>query len=87
MLDNIAALSADGSRLATEAIPDMADVDKEQARELMRKAASKADRSRGARCMTGARKRGGAEVLFAQAFAALGDLIVKNLPATDRPGE
>ena len=38
LLDNIAALSADGSRLATEAIPDMADVDKEQARELMRKA-------------------------------------------------
>jgi methyltransferase (TIGR00027 family) len=28
LLDNIAALSADGSRLATEAIPDMADVDK-----------------------------------------------------------
>jgi methyltransferase (TIGR00027 family) len=38
LLDNIAALSAAGSRLATEAIPDMADVDKEQARELMRKA-------------------------------------------------
>ena len=38
LLDNIAALSADGSRLATEAIPDMTDVDKEQARELMRKA-------------------------------------------------
>jgi methyltransferase (TIGR00027 family) len=39
LLDNISALSADGSRLATEAIPDMADVDQEQARELMRKAA------------------------------------------------
>ena len=38
LLDNIASLSADGSRLATEAIPDIADVDKEQARELMRKA-------------------------------------------------
>jgi methyltransferase (TIGR00027 family) len=39
LLDNISALSADGSRLATEAIPDMAGVDHEQARELMRKAA------------------------------------------------
>ncbi|MDT7740784.1 MAG: hypothetical protein QOK09_4153 [Mycobacterium sp.] len=39
LLDNISALSADGSRLATEAIPDMADVDQEQARELMRNAA------------------------------------------------
>ena len=39
LLDNISALSADGSRLATEAIPDMAGVDQEQARELMRKAA------------------------------------------------
>ena len=38
LLDNIAALSADGSRLATEAIPDMPDVDQEKARELMRKA-------------------------------------------------
>jgi methyltransferase (TIGR00027 family) len=38
LLDNIVALSADGSRLAAEAIPDMADVDQEQARELMRKA-------------------------------------------------
>jgi methyltransferase (TIGR00027 family) len=41
LLDNISALSADGSRLATEAIPDMAGVDQEQARELMRKAAEK----------------------------------------------
>jgi methyltransferase (TIGR00027 family) len=41
LLDNISALSADGSRLATEAIPDIADVDREQARELMRKAAEK----------------------------------------------
>jgi methyltransferase (TIGR00027 family) len=38
LLDNIAALSADGSRLATEAIPDMPEVDQEKARELMRKA-------------------------------------------------
>ena len=38
LLDNISALSADGSRLATEAIPDMPEVDQEQARELMRKA-------------------------------------------------
>jgi methyltransferase (TIGR00027 family) len=38
LLDNISALSAAGSRLATEAIPDMSDVDHEQAREMMRKA-------------------------------------------------
>ena len=38
LLDNISALSADGSRLATEAIPDMPDVDKEKARELMQQA-------------------------------------------------
>src|SRR6202012_2386149 len=38
LLDNIAALSADGSRLATEAIPDTPEVDQEKARELMRKA-------------------------------------------------
>ena len=38
LLDNISALSADGSRLATEAIPDMTDVDHDQAREMMRKA-------------------------------------------------
>jgi methyltransferase (TIGR00027 family) len=41
LLDNISALSADGSRLATEAIPDMSDVDHEQAREMMRKATEK----------------------------------------------
>jgi methyltransferase (TIGR00027 family) len=38
LLDNISALSADGSRLATEAIPDMPEVDQEKARELMRQA-------------------------------------------------
>ena len=38
LLDNISALSADGSRLATEAIPDMPDVDKDKARELMQQA-------------------------------------------------
>ena len=41
LLDNISALSADGSRLATEAIPDMPEVDQEKARELMRKATDK----------------------------------------------
>lgn len=41
LLDNISALSADSSRLATEAIPDMAEVDQEKARELMRKATDK----------------------------------------------
>ena len=41
LLDNISALSADGSRLATEAIPDMSDVDHDQAREMMRKATDK----------------------------------------------
>jgi methyltransferase (TIGR00027 family) len=41
LLDNISALSADGSRLATEAIPDMPDVDHEKAREMMRKATEK----------------------------------------------
>jgi methyltransferase (TIGR00027 family) len=41
LLDNISALSADGSRLATEAIPDMPEVDHEQAREMMRKASEK----------------------------------------------
>jgi methyltransferase (TIGR00027 family) len=41
LLDNISALSADGSRLATEAIPDMSDVDHEQARETMRRATEK----------------------------------------------
>ncbi len=41
LLDNIAALSADGSRLATEAIPDMPEVDQEKARELMQQATDK----------------------------------------------
>lgn len=41
LLDNIAALSADGSRLATEAIPDMSDVDQDKARALMREATEK----------------------------------------------
>jgi methyltransferase (TIGR00027 family) len=41
LLDNISALSADGSRLATEAIPDMPGVDHEKAREMMRKATEK----------------------------------------------
>jgi methyltransferase (TIGR00027 family) len=41
LLDNISALSADGSRLATEALPDMSDVDHERAREMMRKATEK----------------------------------------------
>jgi methyltransferase (TIGR00027 family) len=41
LLDNIAALSADGSGLATEAIPNLPDVDQEKARELMREATEK----------------------------------------------
>ncbi|MDT7735300.1 MAG: hypothetical protein QOE12_2474 [Mycobacterium sp.] len=41
LLDNISALSADGSRLATEAIPNLADVDQGKARELMREATEK----------------------------------------------
>jgi methyltransferase (TIGR00027 family) len=41
LLDNISALSANGSRLATEAIPDMSGVDHDQAREMMRKATEK----------------------------------------------
>jgi methyltransferase (TIGR00027 family) len=41
LLDNISALSAAGSRLATEAIPDMSGVDHDQAREMMRKATEK----------------------------------------------
>jgi methyltransferase (TIGR00027 family) len=41
LLDNISALSAAGSRLAAEAIPDMSDVDHEQAREMMRRATEK----------------------------------------------
>jgi methyltransferase (TIGR00027 family) len=41
LLDNISALSADGSRLATEAIPDVSGVDEEKVREMMRKATDK----------------------------------------------
>ena len=41
LLDNISALSADGSRLATEAIPNLPDVDQDKARELMREATEK----------------------------------------------
>jgi methyltransferase (TIGR00027 family) len=41
LLDNISALSADGSRLATEAIPDMPEVDQEKARALMQQATDK----------------------------------------------
>jgi methyltransferase (TIGR00027 family) len=41
LLDNISALSAHGSRLATEAVPDMSGVDHEQAREMMRRATEK----------------------------------------------
>ncbi|MGO8771664.1 MAG: SAM-dependent methyltransferase [Mycobacterium sp.] len=41
LLDNVTALSADGSRLACETIPDMPDVDRERAREMMRSATDK----------------------------------------------
>src|SRR3984893_18707177 len=41
LLDNITALSADGSRLATETVPDMSLLDLEKAREMMRKATAK----------------------------------------------
>jgi methyltransferase (TIGR00027 family) len=41
LLDNITALSAEGSRLACEATPDRPQVDKERARELMRQASAK----------------------------------------------
>jgi len=41
LLDNVTALSADGSRLACEAIPDMPELDRERAREMMRRAAAK----------------------------------------------
>src|SRR6202012_814287 len=41
LLDNITALSADGSRLATETVPDMSHLDLEEARETMRKATAK----------------------------------------------
>jgi methyltransferase (TIGR00027 family) len=41
LLDNITALSAEGSRLACETIPDRPQLDKEQAREMMRRASAK----------------------------------------------
>jgi len=41
LLDNITALSADGSRLACEAVPDMSEVDHERAREMMRRVSAK----------------------------------------------
>ncbi len=41
LLDNITALSAAGSRLACEAVPDLPDRDRERAREMMRRAAVK----------------------------------------------
>jgi methyltransferase (TIGR00027 family) len=41
LLDNISDLSADGSWLATEAVPNMPQVDLDQAREMMRKATEK----------------------------------------------
>ena len=41
LLDNITTLSADGSRLACEAIPDMSEVDTEKAHEMMSRATAK----------------------------------------------
>ncbi len=41
LLDNVTALSANGSRLASEAVPDISQLDREQAREMMRKATAK----------------------------------------------
>jgi methyltransferase (TIGR00027 family) len=41
LLDNISALSADGSRLATESVPDMSNLDLDRARETMRTATEK----------------------------------------------
>ena len=41
LLDNITALSAEGSRFACEAVPDRPDIDKEQVREMMRAASAK----------------------------------------------
>jgi methyltransferase (TIGR00027 family) len=38
LLDHVTVLSAEGSRLACETIPDMPDVDRERAREMMRRA-------------------------------------------------
>jgi O-methyltransferase involved in polyketide biosynthesis len=40
-MDNITALSAEGSRLAVEAIPDRPERDSEQAREIMRRSTAK----------------------------------------------
>jgi methyltransferase (TIGR00027 family) len=41
LLDNITALSADSSRLATETVPDMSHLDLEKTREMMSKATAK----------------------------------------------
>jgi methyltransferase (TIGR00027 family) len=41
LLDNITALSAEGSRLACEAVPDISPQDRERAREMMRRATAK----------------------------------------------
>jgi methyltransferase (TIGR00027 family) len=41
LLDNVTALSANGSRLASEAVPDMPQVNLEEAREIMRNATAK----------------------------------------------
>jgi methyltransferase (TIGR00027 family) len=41
LLDNVTALSADGSRLGSEAIPDISHLDIEKIREMMRKATAK----------------------------------------------
>lgn len=41
LLDNITALSADGSRLGCEAVPDMSQLDLEKAREMMRRATAR----------------------------------------------
>lgn len=41
LLDNVTALSAAGSRLACEAVPDLPDPDRERAQEMMRRAAVK----------------------------------------------
>ncbi|MBY0387814.1 MAG: class I SAM-dependent methyltransferase [Mycobacterium pseudokansasii] len=41
LLDNVTALSADGSRLGCEAVPDMSRLDVDKAREMMRRATAK----------------------------------------------
>jgi methyltransferase (TIGR00027 family) len=41
LLDNVTALSTEGSRLACETVPDMPHIDKERAREMMRRASAK----------------------------------------------